>query len=96
MWWMVRGLVPRLLLNRMFFGRYLDMFVTHAPPWKINDQEDLPHRGIKAFVWLIARFQPAYHFHGHVHLYRQDTVRVTQVGKTKVVNACGYQMLNIV
>lgn len=95
MWWLVRGLIPRLFLNRIFRGRYLDIFVTHAPPWKINDQDDLPHQGIKAFVWFDRRFQPRYHLHGHVHLYRQDAIRVVQVGRTQVVNTCGFQLIEI-
>ncbi len=95
MWWLVRGLIPRLFLNRIFRGRYLDIFVTHAPPWKINDQDDLPHQGIKAFVWFDRRFQPRYHLHGHIHLYRQDAIRVVQVGKTQVVNTCGFQLIEI-
>jgi Icc-related predicted phosphoesterase len=90
-WNKVFRLVPRLFLNKTRFGRYLDVFVTHAPPWKIHDMDDLPHRGIKAFKWLIDVFQPAYHLHGHIHIYRQDTVTQTLVGKTKVTNAFGYR-----
>lgn len=93
MWWMVRGLIPRLVMNRIRYGRYLDIFVSHAPPWKINDADDLPHRGIKAFVWLIQTFKPAYHLHGHVHIYRQDRPRMNQVGNTRVINTCGYQII---
>lgn len=95
MWQHVYHLVPRLLFNRVRYGRYLDIFVTHAPPWKINDAEDLPHRGIKAFVWLIHTFKPAYHLHGHVHLYRQDAPRTVEVGPTQVVNTCGYQIIEM-
>jgi len=95
MWWLVRGLVPRLFMNRIFWGRYLDIFVTHAPPWKINDRDDLPHQGIKAFVWFDRRFQPRYHLHGHVHLYRQDAIRVVHVGRTQVINTCGFQLIEI-
>lgn len=95
MWWMVRGLIPRLFLNKILYGRYLDVFITHAPPWKINDQEDLPHQGIKAFVWFNRRFQPAYHLHGHVHLYRQDAIRTVQLEKTKIVNVCGFQIIEL-
>ena len=32
MWMMIFSMVPRLLLNRLLYGRYLDIFVTHAPP----------------------------------------------------------------
>jgi len=81
------------VMNRIRYGRYLDIFVSHAPPWKINDADDLPHRGIKAFVWLIQTFKPAYHLHGHVHIYRQDIPRMNQVGATWVINTCGYQII---
>ncbi len=95
MWAMVFSLTPALFLNHLRYGRYLDIFVTHASPWKIHDLEDLPHRGIKAFNWLIKVFQPAYHLHGHVHVYRNDTVTETLVGKTRVINAYGYRELSL-
>jgi Icc-related predicted phosphoesterase len=91
MWWHIFRLVPRLLSNRLIHGRFLDIFITHAPPDGIHDAEDLPHQGIKAFRWFLRVFQPAYHFHGHVHIYRPDTAFVTQFGKTRVVNAFGYR-----
>lgn len=90
MWGHVFSLVPRLLLNRMRYGRYLDVFVTHAPSWGVNDREDLPHQGIKAFRWLLKVFEPAYHFHGHVHLYRPDDPRVVCFGDTQVINSYRY------
>ncbi len=95
MWAMVFTLTPALFLNHLRYGRYLDVFVTHASPWKIHDLEDLPHRGIKAFNWLVKVFQPAYHLHGHVHVYRNDTVTETQVGKTQVINTYGYRELSL-
>ena len=93
MWGMVLLLVPRLLLNRALYGRYLDIFVTHAPPWGIHDKDDLPHRGIKAFRWLINVFKPAYHLHGHIHIYQQYETTETQQGSTRVINAYGYKTL---
>lgn len=93
--WMVYRLVPRLLWNKLRYGRYLDVFVAHAPPWKINDAEDLPHRGVRAYNWLIRTFRPAVFLHGHVHIYRQDTPRITQVGGTRVINTCGYQVVEV-
>ncbi|MFN7035590.1 MAG: metallophosphoesterase [Bellilinea sp.] len=91
MWWMALSLTPALMLNKLRFGRYLDIFVTHAPPWGIHDMDDLPHRGIKAFNWLIKVFQPAYHLHGHIHVYRNDTEVETKVGNTTVINCYGYR-----
>lgn len=92
MWMNVFRLIPGMIVNRLRFGRYLDIFVTHAPPWQIHDAEDRPHQGIKAFRWLDQVFQPDYHFHGHVHLYRQDAIKLTFLGKTKIINTYGYQV----
>lgn len=93
MWGMVWAMVPRLLINRMLYGRYLDILVTHAPPWKIHDQEDLPHQGIKAFRWLVEVFKPTYHLHGHIHIYRQYDTTQTRHQDTYVINAYGYRQI---
>ncbi len=95
MWLMAFLLAPRLLANKLRFGRYLDILVTHAPPWKIHDKEDLPHQGARAFNWLIRTFKPMYHLHGHIHIYRNDTITQTQVGDTRVINTFGYRELTI-
>jgi len=95
MWTMAFNLVPGLLVNRMRFGRYLDILVTHSPPWKIHDATDRPHVGIKAFRWLIDVFKPLYHLHGHIHIYRQDTIIETIVGETHVLNTFGYRVLDL-
>jgi uncharacterized protein len=95
MWWHVFALVPGLLTNRLRYGRCLDVFVTHASPWGIHDQPDLPHHGIKAFRWFDKVFKPAYHFHGHIHVYRPDTVLETKFESTWVVNTFGYRLTRI-
>jgi Icc-related predicted phosphoesterase len=95
MWDHVLGLMPQLMMNRLMYGRFLDVFVTHAPPWKIHDQPDLPHQGIKAFLWLNKVFQPRYHLHGHIHVYSQYTQILTEILKTKVLNVYGYQIIEI-
>ncbi len=45
MWLNVLKLAPALLANRLAHGRYLDVFVSHAPPAGIHAETDLPHRG---------------------------------------------------
>lgn len=90
MWRHVLYLIPALLRNHAIYGRYLDVFVSHAPPWGIHDQPDLPHQGIQAFRWLLKVFKPSYHFHGHIHIYRQDAVKVTRFHHTNVINAYGF------
>ncbi|HEX7556580.1 MAG TPA: metallophosphoesterase [Leptolinea sp.] len=95
MWVHVFHLIPKLFINRLRYGRFLDLFITHAPPWKIHDADDLPHQGIKAFRWFDEVFKPAYHLHGHVHLYRQDAIKLTFLGNTKILNTYGYQVTDI-
>jgi Icc-related predicted phosphoesterase len=87
MWWHVFSLVPGLMVNRLRHGRFLDVFVSHAPPAGIHDQPDLPHQGARAFAWLIRVFQPRIFLHGHVHLYHPQASRETQAGSTRVINA---------
>lgn len=94
MWGMVFDLIPGLIYNRIRYGRFLDIFVTHAPPWSIHDMDDLPHHGIKAFRWLIKVFKPKYHLHGHIHVYHNNMVTQTQVGNTCVLNCYGYREID--
>lgn len=95
MWLNVFKIVPALLRNRIRYGQFLNVFISHAPAWGIQDQPDLPHQGIKAFRWLLARYQPEYHLHGHIHVYRPDMVTETQFGRTKVINAYGYKQIEL-
>ncbi len=95
MWRFVLGLVPGMLINRIWHGRFLDIFVTHAPSWGIHDQPDRPHRGIKAFRWLVETFQPAYHIHGHIHLYKPEMRSRSRVGATLVINTYGFRKLSL-
>ena len=93
MWVMVLQLIPSLILNKIRYGRYLDIFVTHAPPWGIHDCQDPAHQGIKVFRWFIKTFQPTYHLHGHIHVYSPQTITKTKLGKTLVMNTYGYRKL---
>ncbi len=90
-----RSLVPWLLLNKARYGRYLDVLLTHAPPRGIHDQPDLCHRGFEAFNWLVRRFQPSYHLHGHIHLYDRRTEAVTRVGATEIMNVYPFRELTL-
>lgn len=94
-WQKVLWLAPRFLMNKSRIGRYLDVFVSHAPPWQVHDADDLPHTGIKAFRWLIKVFRPAYFLHGHIHVYRNGTITQTKLGETTVVNTYGFKELQV-
>lgn len=95
MWLMVLAMVPRLLLNILRYGRALDVFVTHAPSWKVQDAEDPAHHGFKAFRWLLKVFRPRYHFHGHIHLYNKGTPAMTRFHNTWVINTYAYRETNL-
>jgi Icc-related predicted phosphoesterase len=91
----IARLVPSLLWNRRKYGRYLDVLVTHSPPYGVHDRQDLPHTGFKVFLQFLRVFKPRYHLHGHIHVYRPDTVRKTRVEETEVINIYPYRILNI-
>lgn len=91
----VARLLPRLLWNQRKYGRYLDVLVTHSPPFGIHDQSDLPHTGFKIFRTFMHHFRPRYLLHGHIHLYRQDITRVTRFEDTEVINVYPYRLLEI-
>ncbi|GHV58062.1 metallophosphoesterase [Spirochaetia bacterium] len=80
-------LVPALLFNRIFRGRYLDILLTHASPKGIHDKQDKCHWGFESFLWFMKKFRPRYLIHGHIHLYDLADVRLTQYEKTQVINA---------
>ncbi len=93
--WKAWRLAPRLVLNRLFYGRYLDVLITHAPPQGIHDRPDRCHQGFRAFLTLMDRFQPRYLIHGHVHVYNPREVTQTVYKNTTVINTYGYRTLDI-
>jgi uncharacterized protein len=88
-------LFPKLLFNKLFHGRWLDILVTHAPPLGIHDGEDACHRGFKAFLWFMRKFQPEYLLHGHVHLLDLNQKRETLYENTKVINVYSRYILEV-
>lgn len=88
-------LAPRLYFNKLRYGRYLDILVTHAPPRAIHDQHDRCHQGFETFRRFLQTFQPRYHLHGHIHVYNKYTVTRTQFGATTVLNAYGFRELQV-
>jgi uncharacterized protein len=91
----VRSLVPWLLLNRVRYGRFLDILITHAPPLGIHDEADRCHTGFQAFNWLIRTFRPRYHLHGHVHVYDRRRPTHTTLGGTEVMNVYPFRDLTV-
>ena len=88
-------MLPVLLLNRLRFGRFLDVLVTHAPPRGIHDLPDLAHKGFRVFRWFLRLFRPRYHLHGHTHVYDARTVTATRFGDTQVLNVYGSREVDL-
>lgn len=88
-------LAPKLAINRMRFGRWLDVLVAHSPPLGIHDQPDRAHRGFESFLMFMRWFKPGYLLHGHIHLYRQDVPTQTRYEETEVINVYPYRLLDL-
>ena len=88
------GLIPSLLLNKVRYGRFLDILVTHASPEGIHDKSDPCHRGFKSFLWFMEVFKPKYLIHGHIHLYDMQDIRVSKYHETTVINAYSHFILD--
>lgn len=79
-------LIPKLVLNKIKYGRYLDILVTHAPPLGYNDDTDTCHRGFASFLTFMDIFKPKYLIHGHIHLIDSNARRKVVYRQTKIVN----------
>ncbi|MBC8333681.1 MAG: metallophosphoesterase family protein [Anaerolineales bacterium] len=89
-------LLPGLLLNRLRYGRALDILITHSPPFGIHDEDSQSHQGLKALNLLVRWANPRYHFHGHTHFYRQNLEKsTTQLYNTQVMNIYPYKIIEI-
>lgn len=89
-------LMPRLFSNRMQYGRYLDILITHSPPFGIHDDDTHAHQGLRAINWLLRVAKPRYHFHGHTHFQRRNiSPSETNHGQTKIINIYPYKIIEV-
>ena len=88
-------LLPKLIYNKLRYGRYLDIFLTHSPPRHLQDREDPCHRGFSCYRWFLERFKPKYMVHGHIHLYDLQEPRTTQYHQTEIINVFSHYILDI-
>lgn len=78
----------RKLRTKLFWTKGVDILVTHAPAFGVNDSEDLCHNGFVAFNEFIDKYRPRLFVHGHVHItYGRTHPREDQIGETRVINA---------
>lgn len=82
------------LLRRARGAGPVDVLLTHAPPIGLGDGEDRPHVGIEALHGVLARLEPTWHLHGHIHPYGMPTPD-RQVGPTTIRNVIPWKVLDI-
>lgn len=93
--WQLIEMIPKLLWNKIKYGRYCDVFLTHASPRHIHDREDPCHKGFECFNWFIQKFKPSLMIHGHIHLYDMNAPRTTVSGDTTIVNAFSHIVIEM-
>jgi len=85
-------LALRLMPMRLRRGRWLDVLVTHSPPFGVGDGPDPAHAGFRALNTLIHLFKPRYLLHGHQHTYLGPKSG-TLVESTTVLNVFPYRLI---
>ena len=79
--------VKKLRWKLLWYGG-VDILLTHAPAFEINDGRDLPHQGFRIFVKLIEKYKPKFFIHGHVHMtYGRTHKRYDKYKETHIINA---------
>lgn len=91
----VLRMLPRLLWNRLRYGRALDVLLSHAPPAGIHEGSDPCHRGFRVIRWAIEWLHPHLALHGHTHPTYGIDVSPATVGPTRVLNIYGSTLLKV-
>ncbi len=89
------ALIPRLWLNRLQYGRALDLLLTHSPPYGIHDDESRAHQGLKAINWLMNWAKPRYLLHGHMHYQQSNLMRDATWESTSIMNVYPYRVIEV-
>lgn len=85
----------RKRLNRLKFQLWrhkgIDILLTHAPAYQLNDTEHISHRGFECFRDIMEKYHPQYFIHGHVHRnYGRNIPQKSTYMETTIINACRY------
>lgn len=85
--WQMKSRVRKLWFQFLRRGG-MDILVTHAPAYQLNDGMDLPHQGFKVFRYLMEKYKPRFFIHGHVHMsYGRRHKRYDKYQDTHIINA---------
>ena len=94
--WQAMQLGLKLWANRLRYGRFVDILITHAPPRGIHDDEDVPHQGFESYLAFMRAHRPRLLIHGHQHVYNRNAATMeTQFEDTLVVNTYGYRVIEL-
>ena len=89
-------LIPGLLWNRAYYGRALDILITHSPAYGVHDEESKAHRGLIAINRILRFAKPKFHLHGHMHFFRRNLEQFeSQLGSTTIINVYPYKVIEI-
>lgn len=73
----------------------IDILLTHAPAYSLNDFNTQSHRGFECFIDLLEKYRPKYFVHGHIHKnYGAEIPVKSAYGDTTVINASGYCVID--
>jgi uncharacterized protein len=93
--WMMFKMIPALLWNRVRYGRFIDVLISHAPPRDINDRDDIPHRGFPSLRSFLRWFRPVVHLHGHIHIYDRNEAVETTYHDSTVINVYPFTQVEL-
>ena len=89
-------LLLRISASKKRYGRWLDILISHSPPFGIHDESTQAHTGLKGLNFLINVVHPRYLFHGHTHFYRHNLANATtQIHSTTIMNVFPYKLVEI-
>jgi Icc-related predicted phosphoesterase len=91
-----RRMIPRMALNKIKYKRYLDILITHAPPFGIHDERTLAHQGFETFLKFMRTYKPAYIIHGHTRPDPGKKKSVSHYLSTRIINTNNYRVLDLV
>ena len=91
----ILSMVPRLILNKIKYKRYIDILITHAPPFGIHDDDTLAHRGFEGFLKFMKTYKPAYLIHGHTAPDAENGTPTSHYSSTKIINTNNCRILDI-
>jgi len=81
----IMKMIPACLINRLIYGRFIDIFVSHSPPFGINDGEGPVPSRIQGLPYFLMLFRPRFHIHGHIHLYGTGNAESATFHKTQLL-----------